>query len=122
MHLTNNAVQIHSEKYGQLESGNQVSYDQFQKYLNEKKIPLSFRQKTIPRMKEIMGLTFEAAKSQLNLHDRKYCFEIFGFDFLLDVNCTPWLIEANTNPCLEESSPLLAMLIPRMLGMCCWWW
>ena len=26
-----------------------------------------------------------------------------------------WLIEANTNPCLEESSPLLSTLIPRML-------
>jgi len=26
-----------------------------------------------------------------------------------------WLIEANTNPCIEESSALLSMLIPRML-------
>lgn len=27
----------------------------------------------------------------------------------------PWLIEVNTNPCLEESSPLLKILLPRML-------
>ena len=27
-----------------------------------------------------------------------------------------WLIEVNTNPCLEESSPLLQKLIPRMLN------
>lgn len=27
-----------------------------------------------------------------------------------------WLIEVNTNPCIEESSPLLEMLIPRMLN------
>ena len=26
-----------------------------------------------------------------------------------------WLIEVNTNPCLEESSALLEMLIPRMI-------
>lgn len=26
-----------------------------------------------------------------------------------------WLIEVNTNPCIEESSPLLGQLIPRML-------
>jgi hypothetical protein len=28
----------------------------------------------------------------------------------------PWLIEVNTNPCLEESSSLLKTLIPRMLN------
>jgi len=27
-----------------------------------------------------------------------------------------WLIEINTNPCLEESSPLLETLIPRMIN------
>lgn len=26
-----------------------------------------------------------------------------------------WLIEVNTNPCIEESSPLLGQLIPRMV-------
>ena len=28
-----------------------------------------------------------------------------------------FLIEVNTNPCIEESSPLLSMIIPRMLGI-----
>lgn len=27
-----------------------------------------------------------------------------------------WLIEINTNPCLELSSPLLEKLIPRMIS------
>jgi hypothetical protein len=26
-----------------------------------------------------------------------------------------WLIEVNTNPCIEESSELLKILIPRMI-------
>jgi hypothetical protein len=26
-----------------------------------------------------------------------------------------WLIEVNTNPCIEESSVLLKMLLPRMI-------
>lgn len=34
---------------------------------------------------------------------------------MLDYECNPWLIEVNTNPCLEESSPLLQELIPRMI-------
>jgi hypothetical protein len=42
--------------------------------------------------------------------------EIFGYDFLIDENLNVWLIEINTNPCIEESSTLLKELIPRMLG------
>jgi D-alanine-D-alanine ligase-like ATP-grasp enzyme len=41
--------------------------------------------------------------------------EIFGYDFIIDSALKPWLIEVNTNPCLEESSSLLKILIPRML-------
>ena len=41
--------------------------------------------------------------------------EIFGYDFILDEDFNPWLIEVNTNPCLEESSTLLKRLIPRMI-------
>jgi len=44
------------------------------------------------------------------------CFELFGFDFLVDSNYETWLLEVNTNPCLEESSPVLQKLIPRMIN------
>lgn len=42
-------------------------------------------------------------------------FEIFGLDIMIDINFKPWLIEVNTNPCLELSSPVLAKIIPEML-------
>lgn len=41
---------------------------------------------------------------------------MFGYDFLVDSDYESWLIEVNTNPCLEESSPLLQVLIPRMIN------
>lgn len=46
---------------------------------------------------------------------RQNSFEIFGYDFMLDEDMKPWLIEVNTNPCLELSSPYLARLIPAMV-------
>lgn len=57
----------------------------------------------------------DSVDGKLNPNNRKYCMEIFGYDFILDEDLNPWLIEVNTNPCLEESSTLLKVLIPRML-------
>ena len=34
---------------------------------------------------------------------------------MIDEDCKVYLIEVNTNPCLEESSNLLEILMPRML-------
>ena len=45
-------------------------------------------------------------------HHRQNCFEIFGLDFMIDDNAKVWIIEVNTNPCLELSCPLLSRIIP----------
>ena len=45
----------------------------------------------------------------------KSTFEIFGLDFMIDEMEKLWLIEVNTNPCIEMSSKFLSTLIPRML-------
>lgn len=34
---------------------------------------------------------------------------------MIDHKMKVWLIEVNTNPCLEESSPILEEILPRML-------
>lgn len=42
-------------------------------------------------------------------------FEVFGLDFMIDRDFRPWLIEINTNPCIETSCLVLEKVIPRML-------
>ncbi|CAD8136227.1 unnamed protein product [Paramecium octaurelia] len=114
VHLTNNAIQKYSQNYGQFEDGNQLSFKNYQDYLNSQNIKCNV-QDLINKMKERIWMVFNSVKNKINFEDRKYCFEIFGFDFILDADLEVWLIEVNTNPCIEESSPLLKMYIPRML-------
>lgn len=66
-------------------------------------------------MEEIIIKTFNAVRKQIDPHNYKYCFELFGYDFILDEDFNMYLIEVNTNPCIEESSNLLKTLLPRML-------
>ncbi len=47
--------------------------------------------------------------------NKKMCFEIFGYDFMIDEKSKAWLIEVNTNPCIKESSNLLKSYLPRMI-------
>ena len=58
----------------------------------------------------------ESVKSKLNAAERKHCFEVFGYDFILDSEFSVWIIEVNSNPSIDESNGLLRALVPRMLG------
>lgn len=56
-----------------------------------------------------------SVQNKINLNERTSTFEIFGYDFILDSDFTPFLLEINTNPGLEESSSLIKQLVPRMI-------
>ena len=66
-------------------------------------------------MVPIIETTLMSVRQKINKNNRKFCMEIFGYDFMVDSAMQPWLIEVNTNPCLEESNQLLRYFIPRML-------
>ena len=66
-------------------------------------------------MKDIIILTMESVKHIINEKNKKNCFELFIYDFIFNQNLTPYLLEINTNPGLEESSPFIQKIIPRMI-------
>jgi hypothetical protein len=69
----------------------------------------------IPQIKDLIVKSMYAVRKKLDPHRRKHTFELFGYDFILDEDFNVWLIEVNTNPCIEESSELLKVLLPRMI-------
>ena len=66
-------------------------------------------------MKNLIQKSIFSVRKTIDPEKRKYCFELFGYDFIVDEDFNTWLIEVNTNPCLEESSNLLKEMIPRMI-------
>ena len=47
---------------------------------------------------------------------RNNCFELYGFDVLIDSNLKPWLMEVNVSPSLSSSSPLDAKIKTSLIS------
>lgn len=75
----------------------------------------SVKQDLIPAMKKLICRSVFASRKLVDPMRRKHCFELFGYDFILDEDLNTWLIEVNTNPALDESSEFLKVLLPRMV-------
>lgn len=43
---------------------------------------------------------------KMNVESKYSCFELFGFDVLLDSELIPWLLEVNISPSLHSELPL----------------
>ena len=114
VHLVNDGVQNKEESYGKFEEGNKLALADFATRVDA---PANWLEETlIPRMEAIMRYTIDAAHARLNPKKRQACFELLGFDFMLDADLRVDLIEINSNPCLETwSCPLLEGLIPKLV-------
>ena len=76
-------------------------------------------EKVYPVIKEIIKNTLESFWKNIeksDLHRNFNRFELFGYDFMIDEAEMIYLIEVNTNPCLDTSPcPLLQRLITQIL-------
>ena len=117
VHLTNNCLQKHGSNYGAHEDGNTIGFHVFQEYLDENfpQYKLNVYEHFVPRMKDLIIDSFNAVKHQLNPNRRKHCFEILGYDFLIDEDFRLWLIEINTNPYFGVPNIYIADLLPKMV-------
>jgi tubulin polyglutamylase TTLL1/tubulin monoglycylase TTLL3/8 len=117
VHLNNDAVQKQGEDYGKFESANKMSLDEFQKYLDEHhaRDGICVRQHICSQIQALMADAVRSVAAKLNPRGLDYCFEVYGFDFMIDASYRMWMIECNANPCLDLCSAYLSHVIPSML-------
>ena len=92
-----------------------MTYQDFQKYMDSVNIKCDIVKDIVPKMKSMVADTMKAVSRKVDPNRLNNTFEIFGYDFMIDEDFNPWMIEVNTNPCFELSSPYLARLIPAMV-------
>jgi hypothetical protein len=115
IHITNHSLQKKSNNFELYEIGNEMSYQDFKNFMVSENIPLEKFDDMINQMKLLVKISFKSVGNKLLKTMPILCFEIFGYDFILDKDFKLWILEINNNPGLGISSPLIEKLIPRMI-------
>ena len=115
IHITNYSLQKKSKNFEKYETGNEISYQDFKDFLNSKNISSKIFDNIITQMKDLVEISFKSVSNKLIKTENVLCFEIFGYDFIIDNDFKVWILEINNNPGLAISSDVIAKLIPRMI-------
>ena len=69
-----------------------------------------WEEETIPAIEKIIIAALKCGREDMK--ERVNAFEIYGYDFMVDDSLHPWLIEINSAPCFQHSTPITSELVP----------
>lgn len=115
MFLTNYSVNKYSEKF--VENNNAVNDGQGSKWsikalrklfveqgIDDEKLWVKIHDLVIKAILSIEGIVY--AGCEMHLPYRTNCFELLGFDVLIDDTLNPWLLEVNLSPSMNCDAPI----------------
>jgi tubulin polyglutamylase TTLL5 len=115
MFLTNYSVNKFSENF--VENSNALEDDKGSKWsisalrklfaeqgVNDEKLWAKIKDLVVKTIISIEGIVFSGC--EMNLPFRNNCFELLGFDVLIDDTLNPWLLEVNLSPSMNCDAPI----------------
>ena len=119
MHLTNYSINKKNDKFlanetcEQDDFGYKWSLGAFCKHLEQVGIDMNL---LWSRIYDVIIKTLLCTENNIMQHIKKFqlhrtnCYELFGFDVLVDSDLKPWLIEVNITPSMATDAPLDAAI------------
>ena len=113
-HLTNNSIAKYSEKYKSesLIKEDMWELDYFKKYLKENYNRENIWDEIYEKMKNAIICSFDSGKHEIVY--RENCFELYGYDFMIDNELNVFLIEINSSPAMDYSTSITQKLVQEM--------
>jgi len=110
VHLTNNSIgKYHENQNCPTFEQNMWGMEAFSKYLEQTFGSGTFEEKIKPQMKQIVTWALECVQDMVE--NRKGSHEFYGVDFMIDEDLNVWLIEINSSPDMEYSTPVTKRLV-----------
>ena len=115
IHLTNFSVNKRSKNFVKIsenEQGSKWSFSALKKKFAELKIDFAsvFAKIEDIAIKTLISVEHHMISSLSSQKYRSSCFELYGFDVLIDSDLNPWLLEVNILPSLSSSSIMDKMI------------
>ena len=121
VHLVNNSISKQSEEFKKLiktENGEHIhgymwSHEQMGAWMKHQTGRDLMEEKIKPRMMDIAKWSLMCASECIE--HRKNSWELYGFDFMVDENYNTWLIEINSSPACDYSTPTTERYVQKAL-------
>jgi hypothetical protein len=121
VHLVNNSISKQSEEFKRqiaTESGESIqgymwSHEQMSRWIQHQTGRDLMESKIKPRMMDIAKWSLMCAAECIE--HRKNSWELYGFDFMVDDNYNTWLIEINSSPACDYSTPTTERYVQKAL-------
>lgn len=114
-HLTNLAIQKKHPDYKTRKEEVAMTMEDLRDYLvgQGKTTVEDFKVRVTDKISEVMRLIFLQTKDRL---DKKFgCFEVYGFDFMLDAELNLYMLEINVNPAYFLDTTAQASILPKLV-------